>query len=64
MQQAKFDQISRLSTHTFWVPLNGGTPDLLWESCWLLTEAQPFTVQNLDQLYVLVPPDTKLPIMI
>ena len=30
------------------------TPDLMWESCWLLTDGRQFTVQNLDQLYVLV----------
>ena len=29
------------------------TPDCMWESWKLLTNGQQFTIQNLDQLYVL-----------
>ena len=34
--------------------VGGQTPNLIWESWKLLTDGQQVTVQNLDQLYVLV----------
>ena len=40
------------SPHTFEV--GSSNPDLMWESWSLLTDDWQFTVQNLDQLYVLV----------
>ena len=40
-----------------WSPtteVSGSNQDLMWESWLLLTDGRQFTVQNLDQMYVLV----------
>ena len=34
--------------------VGGSNPDPMWESCLFLTDSLQFTVQNLDQLFVLV----------
>ena len=44
--------------------VGGSNLDLMWKSWQLLTNGQQFIVQNLEQLYVLVPLLTKLPVVI
>ena len=55
-QSAEIDNQHTLSKIVSLPPLRlaAQNPDLMWKRWWFFTDGQQFTVQNLDQLYILV----------